>query len=181
MEEKRAWPPVRRKKKMPLLYKYWPPIRLGLIAIALIAFACLLITRCSNVTDQSNLSGGTSETTETSAATVETVPSEEEVRKMADELMKKAEFVAAGYDYSKATQMLEAFEYYDQVPELAEAVSQYAQLDAQLVSYPNMYEVTHVFFHSLIVDPERAFDNESTNGGYNQHMTTIDEFVVMPS
>ena len=108
-----------------------------------------------------------------------TEPSPEQIRQMADTVMEEAAFIAAGYDYQKAIGMLQSFEYYDRIPEMAAAVLDYEQKDSQLVSYPNMYEVTHVFFHSLIVDPARAFDSDYTNGGYNQYMTTIDEFVGM--
>ena len=176
MENKneRQWPPVRKKKRHKR-YKYWPPIRLGLLATILVVGIWLLISSCgkSEDTDKPSQTVGTTETT------VETGLSQEEIRKMADELLEEAEFVAAGYNYTKATEMLQAFEYYDQLPELGQAVSRYQELDSKLVRYPNMYEVTHVFFHSLIVDPSRAFDSEYTNAGYNQYMTTIDEFVAM--
>ncbi|MBD5464590.1 MAG: hypothetical protein HDR22_02005 [Lachnospiraceae bacterium] len=39
-------------------------------------------------------------------------------------------------------------------------------------------EVTHVFYHTLVVDPRRAFANQDTNfqaAGNNQWMTTMDE------
>ncbi|MBO5928800.1 MAG: DivIVA domain-containing protein, partial [Clostridia bacterium] len=62
---------------------------------------------------------------------------------------------------------------------LADKVAEYQRLDSQLVPYAEMQNITHVFFHSLIVDPARAFDSEYTNAGYNQYMTTIDEFVKM--
>lgn len=39
-----------------------------------------------------------------------------------------------------------------------------------------MEQITHVFFHTLIKDTARAFDGDSDSNGYNQYMTTIDEF-----
>lgn len=36
--------------------------------------------------------------------------------------------------------------------------------------------VPHLFFHSLVADPQRAFDGESTEGGYLDYMVTIPEF-----
>ena len=44
-----------------------------------------------------------------------------------------------------------------------------------LVEYP-LEQVTHVFFHTLIKDTSKAFDGDSDEAGYNQMMTTIDEF-----
>lgn len=37
-------------------------------------------------------------------------------------------------------------------------------------------EVAHLFFHSLVVDPERAFDNDAEAPGYLDYMVTVDEF-----
>ena len=42
-----------------------------------------------------------------------------------------------------------------------------------------MSQITHVFFHSLIVDTDRAFDGQYTEKGYNLYMTTVDEFLKM--
>lgn len=182
MEEntQKQWPPVRRqpKKKIPkwqrMLRKYWPPIRFGLLILA----ALLVLWLCIAGIGKLFKGIGKEKVPEVTAPT-EYVPTEEEIQQMADELMQEAEFIAAGYDYAKATEMLQDFKYYDQVPALAEAVTRYAELDSKLVSYPNMKEVTHVFFHSLIVDTDRAFDDDFTNGGYNQFMTTIQEFIDM--
>ena len=46
---------------------------------------------------------------------------------------------------------------------------------ASLVEYP-IEKITHVFFHTLVKDTSKAFDGDSDSGGYNQVMTTIDEF-----
>lgn len=39
------------------------------------------------------------------------------------------------------------------------------------------HKVTHVFFHTLIMDTSKAFDGDSREKGYNQVMTTKDEFM----
>lgn len=180
MEEntKRQWPPARQKKKVPkwkrMLRKYWPPIRFGLLIIAAVALIWLSI---AGIVKAVKGSSGKKEP-ETTVITEPTL-SQEEINKMAEDLLKEADVVAAGYDYEKATKMLQEFEYYDQFPTMAEAVNRYKTEDSKLVTYANMQEVTHVFFHSLVVDTARAFDDEYTNAGYNQYMTTIDEFVGM--
>ena len=173
--------PVRRRKPVPkwkrFLRKYGLYIRLGLLVIVVVAVVWLSIAGIvklfggsSQAADQEEL-----ETAEQTEATLST----EEIQALADDLLAEADFIAAGYDYEKAINMLQSFEYYDSFPALAEAVTRYRELDSQLVSYENMYNVTHVFFHSLIVDTDRAFDSDYTNGGYNQYMTTIDEFNAM--
>lgn len=100
-------------------------------------------------------------------------PNEEE---QISAVLKEAEFVAAGYDYYRAISILESSKYYDTSIEMQNKVEEYLRLDDQLVSYDQINNITHIFFHSLIVDPSRAFDGEYTQDGYNQYMTTVDEF-----
>ena len=179
--QNRQWPPVRRQPKIPkwkrVLRRYWPVARLGLLVILAVTILAVSITGIVKFTGGTARSG--KETVNETEVTTEATLSQEQIRQEADALLAEAAFVAAGYDYVRAIEMLQGFAYYDSLPDLAEKVVEYEALDSQLVVYPNMYEVTHVFFHSLIVDPARAFDNEYTNAGYNQYMTTIDEFVKM--
>ena len=91
-------------------------------------------------------------------------------------LIDEADFIAAGYDYEKAIAMLEDSPYDATVPEMAEKVTSYKDLQSKLVVYDSPSTVTHIFFHSLIVDTDRAFDNDGDGGGYNMYMATVDEF-----
>lgn len=117
--------------------------------------------------------------TETTAPVVTEPPISQEMKDQAAALLEDAEFIAAGYDYQSAIAMLRSFEHYDLFPELAAKTEDYETLDAALISYPDVDKVTHIFFHSLIVDPSRAFDGEYTQAGYNQYMTTCTEFWAM--
>ena len=92
------------------------------------------------------------------------------------ELIKQTDFVAAGYDYQKAIQMLQSSKYYGKNKKLEKKEAEYQKLDSQLVAYAQPDTITHIFFHSLIVDPERAFDKDVDQDGYNMYMTTVDEF-----
>ena len=103
------------------------------------------------------------------------VPDEAEIAA----LIADADFIAAGYDYAKAIDLLQSYEYYDQVPELAAKVSAYQDLDSQLEVYAHPETVTHIFFHSLIVDTARAFDGDVDESGYHTYMTTVSEFEAM--
>lgn len=185
----RQYPPVRRRKKIPkwkrMLRKYWPPIRFGLI---LVAFVCIItlgvvgivnVVRLNDTSINNQTDPSDQYTTGPVQTTVAPTHAPSQVELMAQELIQEADFVAAGYDYEKAIQMLQAFPYLNDVPELAAKIEEYRTLDSQLVTYTEMDKVTHVFFHSLIVDPARAFDRDYTNAGYNQYMTTIDEFNKM--
>ena len=64
---------------------------------------------------------------------------------------------------------------YETTQAYKDAVTQYENIKATCVEYP-LEEVTHVFFHTLIVDTSKAFDGDSDEAGYNQMMTTVSEF-----
>src|SRR5699024_4845509 len=46
----------------------------------------------------------------------------------------------------------------------------------ELVTWYDNAMVSHLFFHSLVVDPKRAFDNDAEAPGYLDYMVTVDEF-----
>ncbi len=181
-ERGQSYPPARRRrKKVPkwkrILRKYWPPIRFGLIVLALV---CLVGWGASALVNGIRTSIANRPT---EPATIETTTeptlSQQEINALAEQVMKDAEWASLGFDYQGAINMLETFEYYDQFPKMTEMVKKFEEEDAKLVSWPDMGKITHVFFHSLIVDPARAFDGDADEAGYNRYMTTCDEFVAM--
>lgn len=46
----------------------------------------------------------------------------------------------------------------------------------KLVTWGDNAAVSHLFFHSLVVDPKRAFDGDSEAAGYLDYMITVKEF-----
>lgn len=117
------------------------------------------------------LSSGASKEAQTEAETV----SDEAA--LAD-LLSQAEALAAGYDYDGAIALLQSDSRYQAAPEALAAISDYEAAKGSLVRI-DPQEVTHVFFHSLIMDTSKAFDGDSKQAGYNQMMTTKDEFLKM--
>lgn len=91
-------------------------------------------------------------------------------------LIEDADFIAAGYDYERAISMLESSTSYAQSQLMQNRVAQYREAQGQLQVYEHPETITHIFFHSLIVDTARAFDGDVDQNGYNMYMTTIDEF-----
>lgn len=88
----------------------------------------------------------------------------------------QAEKIAMGYDYDGAIELLKSLENYDKD---ADIIAQIAKLEAEKSTMVpvDMTEVTHIFYHSLVVDPERGFaGNDSAAAGFKQWMTTMDEF-----
>ena len=89
-------------------------------------------------------------------------------------LFAEADFIAAGYDYQGAIELLRASGADES--QIAGKISEYEEADSRLSVYQNMSGITHIFFHSLVADNARAFDGEATQDGYNLYMTTVSEF-----
>ena len=96
-----------------------------------------------------------------------------------DTLIEEASFIAAGYDYQKAISMVQSSAYYSESTELQALAHEWETAESKLVPYSAMSTITHIFFHSLIADPARAFDGDVDEDGYNLYMTTIDEFIAI--
>ena len=175
----------RRPKWQRMLRKYWPPIRFGLICLLLLLLIIGFISLLVNLFSTANKDKTTADTPDSSTSSIaDPIPSDSALSVAHRQAIKqyafsKANELAVGYDYQGAIELLKSIEFYDEVPEIQDLIAEYTQLDSQLVSYDRMDNITHVFFHSLIVDVDRAFDSDYTNGGYNQYMTTIDEFITM--
>lgn len=110
----------------------------------------------------------------------DTDPKAEAAKKEAEkqELIAEADRLAASYDYDAAVALVQSFEGYDTDQELSKKISEYEATKATCVPV-NIEEVTHIFYHSLVVDPKRCFANQDKDPqavGNNQWMTTISEF-----
>ncbi|MGN0356092.1 MAG: polysaccharide deacetylase, partial [Muricoprocola sp.] len=115
----------------------------------------------------------TESTTEKQTETeTETENHDEEIQ----QLIMEADALAVTYDYSGAIKLLKASDYYEQNTELQDKVSEYKALKKACVAI-KPEEVTHIFYHSLVVDPSKAFDPDKDGyDGWQQWMTTVTEF-----
>ena len=168
----------RRKKQhfMNLL----PYIILTAILVILLCIAGFLYIRNHNAASQ----GASAPVTEApgqdsgSLPVSDTGESQEETAAPVDELqtlLNNAALMAAGYDYDGAITLLNSSSYADN-EQVISAAANYEAIKATLVRV-DPHQVTHVFFHSLIMDTSKAFDQDPTSKGYNQMMTTKDEFM----
>lgn len=90
--------------------------------------------------------------------------------------MEEAAYLAATYDYDGAIEKLNSVEGAAEDSEIAAKIAEYQSIKDSCVPV-NMKEVTHIFYHSLVVDPERGFaGDDSLAAGFKQWMTTVDEF-----
>jgi putative lipoprotein len=91
-----------------------------------------------------------------------------------DDYLARASALAASYDYDGAISLLSD-------PSIASdekvsaAINEYQTIKSSLVRQ-DVKTCPHVFFHTLIWDATKAFDGDSKAAGYNEVMTTINEF-----
>ncbi len=88
----------------------------------------------------------------------------------------EAEKMVAQYDYDGAIEKLNEIPDSDSDSEIITKKAEYESAKGSLVE-TDPSNITHVFYHSLVVDPQKAFfqDNSET-AGFCQWMTTVDEF-----
>lgn len=94
-----------------------------------------------------------------------------------ESLLRQAEALAVGYDYDGAIELLNSSPYASD-EQVTAAIAGYEQTKSTLVRV-DPRKVTHVFFHTLIMDTSKAFDGDRKEKGYNQMMTTKEEFLKM--
>ena len=92
----------------------------------------------------------------------------------AEAVLADAGRLAAGYDYDGAIEKLQGSEYAEDSAVTAK-IAEYQQTKSTLQKQ-DVNKITHVFFHTLIIDTEKAFDGDKKQDGYNQVMTTKLEF-----
>lgn len=102
-----------------------------------------------------------------------------------DSVLDDANYLAAMYDYDGAIDTIKAVSGYESNEAYVEAIADYEQRKSAAVKYPDNSTIPHIFFHTLVVDTSRAFNDEiaiSKQDGvnkvndYNYVMTTVSEF-----
>ena len=97
--------------------------------------------------------------------------------KEANDLLRDAAQLAAGYDYDKAIAKLESFNgNKEKYPEIEIRLSEYKQQRSLLVAHNDPSVIPNLSFHMLIADPARAFTDREWGGQYNKNFVTTDEF-----
>lgn len=94
-------------------------------------------------------------------------------------ILEKADYLAKGYDYDGAVELLKGQPDFAANQEYAQAVQRYEQEKAQCVPI-DVTKVPHIFYHSLVNEPKRTFDvgalGEAYANGHQTWMTTTKEF-----
>ncbi|MCR5371537.1 MAG: polysaccharide deacetylase [Clostridium sp.] len=172
-ENRPAATPRRKKrpKRSPLLRLLWSyPFLLSVLGI-LCAIAGVLAFRRGHSPAGKDPAAveAEAEIPETSTE-AETLSPEEERQIELD----TAQRMAAGYDYDGAIELLKASAYAED-EEYAAAIASFEETKSTLVRV-NPQEITHIFFHILVMDNARTFDGDYKQDDYNQVMTTRSEF-----
>lgn len=82
---------------------------------------------------------------------------------------------AAGYDYTAALRTLHGISSKPAV-QLTDSIK---KQQSKAHAWKQMDEIPHLFFHSLIVDPQQAFHAGNRTQGYRDYMVTLHEFTAM--
>ena len=142
----------------------------GLLILSILIVMIAAIVSAASSSDGPDLPAGVTEASEVTE--MQLTPEE----RIAD-ILPRADFAAAGYDYDGAIAILQEFGAdWQAQPELSAANDRYLAEKAKVVRYEDTTQITHIFFHSLIVDTDRAFDGDDEQNGYNQYMATVTEF-----
>ena len=187
MPEQNRPNPRRRKPRRPkwvknkftyTIWRNWPLIRFVLICMILLSMLFTMVS-CAVIAIADFFDGRDpiSESTPGISEPLDTTPPETTVPEPeAADLLAQADFLARGYDYDAAISLLSSSSHSTSA-DVQERITQYQTDSQQLVKWHDMKNITHIFFHSLVVDNARCFDGDYTEDGYNQYMTTIPEFL----
>lgn len=146
------------------------------LIIAAIAFgAYRLFKMFSTPSPETFAPASSAEMTESPAESMETTTAPETQLLT---LIAQADRLALSYDYDAAIELLGQDPSLASAPEVVAAIAGYEESKSKLEK-KDVTKVPHVFFHSLIYDTSKAFDGDEDQMGYNQVMTTIEEFEKM--
>ena len=157
----------RRRRKQVIILRVIILV-LSLILLAIVAWSVSALVRRSSAASRQK-----------KAELEEQIKQEEERLLEKQEYIAKAAEIAKSYNYDGAIELLESLPDYESEPDLIDEIARYTAVKTTLVPV-DVTAVPHIFYHSLIVDPDRAFDASRWSAdqiaGINAWMTTIPEF-----
>ncbi|MDO5425327.1 MAG: hypothetical protein Q4F41_16540 [Eubacteriales bacterium] len=160
-------------------------MRKRLLGCALLAAAALALTGCSRETLNAQLAeslGTTGMYANNEPVESPKMKAERELQEIQDakeaemeKSLEEAKAQADVYDYEKALKILGAIEEeFQQDERVVQAKIDYQQKLSKMVAYDG--DIPHLYFQTLIADPDLAFDGDSMTSTYNWSMMTTEEF-----
>ena len=162
----------KKRRRRHRRYNFWPLIIFLLVVAAIIFGVVFGIKKIKQIKENATEPETVIEAVETTTPE-ETTPPETTVAAY-EVALEDASKLALQYDYDGAIEIL-SDEAFTDISEIQEAKAEYETAKEGLVSQ-DPTQITHIFFHSLVVDTSLAFDGDRKQDGYNQVMTTVDEF-----
>lgn len=158
----------RRKKRTPMqIFKehYLPLIIVALTAIMLLVIITGSITRAIQRNKLEK---------EVAVAVAE---EDARIKREALTIEDEAARFAAMYDYRSAIELIDNFSGdIDNYPALAMKRAQYESADSQMVVWDDPSKILNLSFHTLVVDPARAFQHPEEGDTFLYHYVTTTEF-----
>lgn len=159
----------KHKKRMLVIKSAILVVLLCVLGVAIFALSGGLSPKEKKPSDSP---GGTvADNSSSGASSSISIPVDDKAAKIAE-----AERMAVQYDYEGAIAKLNEIPDANSDADIITKLAEYQSAQSSLVA-TDPTKVTHVFYHSLVVDPQKAFfqPGDLTNG-FCQWMTTIDEF-----
>lgn len=148
-------------------------LRIAYLALFLFALFSLLVFAGVNVYSRNN------EKAKMKALKEAEIQAEEQQIKERRAAITTARTMAENYDYDGAISLLESQDGYDTDQQVVNAIAELTAEKSNLYQV-DVEKVPHIFFHSLIIDTSRAFDESKWGAdevaGINAWMTTATEF-----
>lgn len=142
---------------------------LGLLAVLILVGFIALISSAFSDGGEESLNSSVVNTTEDDAVKFEELTP-------IQQLVARADVVAAGYDYDGAVDILREYGTdWELQPELVSAQAKYVAAKDKTVWWYAAEDIPVLTFQTLIADPERAFASENAVA-YAQNMVTVTEF-----
>jgi hypothetical protein len=162
--------------------------RAGAAPLAVLATVCLVLAGCNaapagpqdgSPAQSGSAPGGGSWAADIDASGSQAAQASKEAaaREAAARELENARHMAAQYDYDGALKLLGD----STAAGAAELREEIAGQKSHAVRWKDNSKISHLFFHSLIVDPQRAFDGGPSSAGYADYMVTVREFKAMLS
>ena len=160
----------RQRSQMQIIKEsYLPVIIAGLALILIVIFVIGSISRA--------VANGKAEKEASIQASQEAVNEAKKLQEEAQRLLQEAEYLASGYDYEGAIAVLNSFS--GDATGFADITAKkeaYAKAQSEMTVYEDISAIPNLSFHLLVVDPARAYTDETFSNSYRKNFVTVSEF-----
>ena len=154
-------------------------MRNRIILAALLVVILALIAVCVKLLLDGRKEPAGAPVTETETDQAEQTAPSETIQGEAEKILEEAELLFAQYDPDAAVEKIKEYQGYESNEEMTAAIQKYTEAKKTYVKV-DINKVTHVFYHTLIVDTDLALNpdkcGEQAARNNNDAMTTMEEY-----